>query len=192
MLTRDHSPQVGTARAVEIIQQGGVIAYPTEAVWGLGCDPWNVKAVERVLAIKQRPVEKGVILIGASESQFALLLNPLSREDRAVLSKSWPGPHTWLVPDPDNWVPVWIKGQFQTVAIRVTDHPAVQALCHRFGKPVISTSANLSGESPSLNINEIEETFSNIIDAILTGETGCHKMPSEIRDLSTGQIIRAG
>lgn len=178
--------------AANAIEQGGVIAYPTEAVWGLGCNPWNRSAVYRILEIKSRPVEKGVILIGFSEEQFAPLLDPLSREDRAKLSACWPGPYTWLIPDPDNWVPEWVKGQFDTVAVRVSNHPKVQELCRTTGHPIVSTSANRAGEEPLFTYADTEQEFAGELDAIVDGETGSQRIPSEIRDLRTGQLIRAG
>ena len=178
--------------AAKAIKQGGVIAYPTETVWGLGCDPWNRSAVYRILEIKSRPVEKGVILIGSSQDQFAPLLDPLSREDRAKLSACWPGPYTWLIPDPEHWVPEWVKGQFDTVAVRVSSHPKVQELCQATGHPIVSTSANRAGEEPLLTFAGTEQEFSGELDAIVDGETGEQRIPSEIRDLRSGKIIRAG
>ena len=179
-------------KAASAITQGGVVAYPTEAVWGLGCDPWNRSAVYRILEIKSRPVEKGVILIGCSEDQFAPLLDPLSQEDRAKLSACWPGPYTWLIPDPGNWVPEWVKGQFDTVAVRVSAHPEVQALCRATGHPIVSTSANRAGEEPLLTLAGVEQEFPGELEAIVDGETGLQRIPSEIRDLRSGKIIRAG
>ena len=187
-------PSLNDASAINeiagIIRQGGVIAYPTEAVWGIGCNPWNRSAVYRVLEIKTRPVEKGVILIGCSEDQFAPLLDPLSREDRAKLTGSWPGPHTWVIPDPDGWVPEWVKGQFDSVAVRVSAHPTVQEICRAVGYPIISTSANRAGSEPLLNLSDVEQEFNTALDAIVDGETGPQGIPSQIRDLRSGKIIR--
>ncbi len=179
-------------KAAEIIRQGGVIAYPTEAVWGLGCDPWNESAVYQVLDIKHRPVEKGVILIGSDETQFAPLLDPLSLEDRQTLLTTWPGPYTWLLPDPDNWVPKWVKGQFDTVAVRISAHPVVQEICKAVGHPIVSTSANRAGDPPMVDAVAVEHAFPGQLGLIVRGDTGEQNTPSEIRDLRTGQLIRAG
>ncbi|WP_422444517.1 MULTISPECIES: L-threonylcarbamoyladenylate synthase [unclassified Endozoicomonas] len=179
-------------QAARIIRNGGVIAYPTEAVWGLGCDPWNQQAVYRILDIKQRPVAKGVILIGASEDQFAPLLNPLSCEERARLKSTWPGPYTWLIPDPAGWAPDWVRGQFDTVAVRITAHPLVKTLCEATGHPIVSTSANLAGKDPLLTFSGVEEVFGSLLDGIVPGETGEQKTPSKIQDLRSGQLVRAG
>ncbi|MGB1271246.1 MAG: L-threonylcarbamoyladenylate synthase [Endozoicomonas sp.] len=188
----DVSRAAEVAEAARIVREGGVIAYPTEAVWGVGCDPWNRQAVYRVLDIKARPVEKGVILIGCSQSQFESLLHPLSREERARLSSSWPGPYTWLIPDPDGWAPDWVRGQFDTVAVRVSAHPMVRELCQAVGHPIISTSANRAGEPPMLTYDQVEQTFSSSLDGIVAGSIGEQSTPSEIRDLRSGQLVRAG
>ena len=178
--------------AVETVRQGGVIAYPTEAVWGLGCDPWNREAVWRILDIKARPVEKGMILVASSESQVAPLLEPLTVEQRQSLAQTWPGPYTWLIPDINNWVPDWVKGQFTTVAVRISDHPVVRVLCDAVGHPLVSTSANKAGEPPLLMEDQIISHFGEMIDTIVPGDTGSQTTPSEIRDLQTGQVIRSG
>ena len=183
-------------QAVETVRQGGVIAYPTEAVWGLGCDPWNREAVCRILDIKTRPIEKGMILVASSESQVAPLLEPLTAEQRQALAQTWPGPYTWLIPDTNNWVPDWVKGQFTTVAVRISDHPVVKALCEATGHPLVSTSANKAGEPPLMLEEQIISHFGAVsgamIDTIVPGDTGSQNTPSEIRDLQTGQVIRSG
>lgn len=183
---------IDVSGAAQIIRAEGVIAYPTEAVWGLGCDPWSRQAVYRVLEIKQRPVEKGVILIGCSEDQFSPLLDPLSAEQRVSLKATWPGPHTWLIPDPDGWAPQWVRGRFDSVAVRVSAHPLVKALCVATGHPIISTSANLAGQDPLLTFTEVEEAFGTLLDGILPGNTGEQKTPSTIQDLRSGELVRAG
>ena len=177
--------------AVNAIDQGGVIAYPTETVWGLGCCPWKQEAVQRLLEIKQRPPEKGLILIGVSEDQFEPLLTPLSPDQRKTLAQSWPGPHTWIVPDPDGWTPEWVRGEHHSVAIRVCEHPIVRYLCAAMGTPLVSTSANQANNPPLLTQHEVEKQFAAKVDFIAPGECSSAK-PSEIRNLTTGEVIRAG
>ena len=179
-------------RAANAIAHGGIIAYPTEAVWGLGCCPWNREAVHRILEIKSRPVEKGMILVGVSEEQFEPLMAPLGVEQRQRMSDTWPGPYTWIVPDPDGWTPEWVRGQFDSVAIRVSDHPVVRYLCASMGMPLVSTSANKAGEPPLLTEQQVEEQFAEVVDFIAPGETGIQTAPSEIRNLVTDEVIRAG
>ncbi|WP_330926188.1 Sua5/YciO/YrdC/YwlC family protein [Candidatus Sororendozoicomonas aggregata] len=179
-------------KVADTLAEGGVIAYPTEAVWGLGCDPWNEQAVSRLLNIKARPVEKGMILVGVSEEQFEPLLAPLTTEEREKLSSSWPGPVTWIVPDPKGWAPKWVRGRFDSAAIRVSDHPVIRYLCASLGKPMVSTSANLAGKAPLVSQQRVEETFLGSIDGIAKGETGARISPSEVRDLKTNKVFREG
>ena len=177
-------------QASEILAQGGVIAYPTEAVFGLGCDPNNEAAVERILTLKQRPRDKGLLLVAADIQQIAPLLAGLAPEMVSKLEQSWPGPVTWLIPDPDNYYPEWIKGQHSSVAIRVSAHPVVRQLCQAFGQPIVSTSANLADE-PEIRCRLIlQETFGDKIDFTVEGELGDASQPSTIKDLVTGATLR--
>lgn len=172
------------------LEQGKLLAYPTESVWGLGCDPDNSAAVLRILQIKNRPVEKGVILVISDVSQIASLFSRLSTEQQTQLSQDHSDPITWLVPDPDNLIPSWIKGDHQTVAIRLSQHPTVQALCREFGKPIVSTSANYSGQTAIKSRMKLFNDFAGKIDFFVPGILGSEKKPSQIRDLLSGEIIR--
>ena len=176
------------ADAARAVHEGGVIAYPTEAVWGLGCDPWNRTATERLLHLKQRPMEKGLIVIAGHRDQFSAILANLPEEWVARLDESWPGPNTWLVPH-QNLFPEWVTGEHPTVALRVTNHPLVQQLCAQTG-PIISTSANLAGEPAARSYDEVADIFAGQTDYILNGELGGNKNPSLIRDLASGAIVR--
>jgi L-threonylcarbamoyladenylate synthase len=176
--------------ATQVLTLGGVIAYPTEAVWGLGCDPWNESAVIKILEIKQRPMHKGLILVASHWSQFEPLMDGLSAPQIKQLTLSWPGPTTWLIPDPKGWVPQWIKGRHLSVALRVSAHPLVLALCDEFNGPIVSTSANLAGCEPARSQLEVTQTFSGQLDYVLSGELGESKQPSQVKDLVSGQVIR--
>ena len=177
--------------AVRCINNGGVIAYPTEAVWGLGCDPYNRQAVQRLLELKRRPEHKGLILVAADESQIEPLLSPLNAEQRQCLSDTWPGPNTWLLPDPGNLIPSWVKGSHSQVAVRVSAHPLVQALCREYGGPLISTSANRSTAEPARSKLKVSTYFGSSLDFILTGQLGGSNRPSIIRDIVDMKTIRA-
>ena len=177
--------------AVRCINSGGVIAYPTEAVWGLGCDPYNRDAVQRLLDLKRRPEHKGLILVAADESQIEPLLAPLTIEQRQCLSDTWPGPNTWLLPDPKNLIPRWVKGSHSQVAVRVSAHPLVQALCREYGGPIISTSANRSAAAPARSKLKVSAYFGASLDFILPGELGGLNKPTVIRNILDMQTIRA-
>lgn len=177
--------------AARSLLKGGVIAYPTEAVWGLGCDPWNELATLRLLAMKRRPVSKGLILVGSDISQFSWLLNELTAGQRAKLELTWPGPSTWLVPHQDE-VPPWITGVHDTVALRVSAHPDVQSLCRAWGGPLVSTSANPGGAQPARSNFQCRRYFGEDLDYICPGQIGNSERPTTIRDLLSDEVVRAG
>lgn len=174
------------------LQNQQVIAYPTEAVFGLGCDPDSEYAVKTLLALKQRPWEKGLILIAADYTQLTPYIddNVLSERQRAMMFASWPGPVTWVVPAKQQ-TPCLLTGRFDSLAVRVSAHPLVQQLCRQFGKPLVSTSANLSGQSPCRTVIEVRQQFGDTFP-VLAGDVGGRLNPSEIRDVLTGQLIRQG
>ena len=177
------------SEAVQILQQGGVIAYPTEAVYGLGCDPTNLRAVERLLSLKQRSRDKGLILIAAEFDQLSPYLAEIENSLKANIFSTWPGPVTWLWPaNPE--VSSLLRGKHDTIAVRVTAHPLAAALCRAFGGPLVSTSANLSGKPPTRNADEVRIQLAERVDYVLEGETGGLSRPSQIRDALTGAVIR--
>lgn len=174
------------------LQQNSVIAYPTEAVFGLGCNPDSESAVMALLELKQRPVEKGLILIAADYSQFTDFIDDslLSDMQKERMFATWPGPVTWVVPARET-TPKWLTGRFASLAVRVSNHPDVKRLCSAFNKPLVSTSANLSGKPPCRTASEVFEQFGDDFP-VLKGETGGRMNPSEIRNVLTGELIRQG
>lgn len=175
--------------AMRTLRAGGVVAYPTEAVFGLGCDPFDRAAVYRLLAIKRRPVTKGLIVVASSPLQLAALLAPLTAAQRESLSASWPGPNTWVLPN-RRLFPAWITGGKDTIAVRVSAHPVVRALCDAFGGALVSTSANLSGHLPVRTALAVRAQFGDAIDYLMPGDVGKLQRPTQIRDLATGQVLR--
>lgn len=186
-----HTP-VSPEQAAVLLKRGGVLAYPTEGVWGLGCDPFDESAVRRVLEIKQRPASKGLIAIAADFAQLAPMLrfDELPPERKKEVLASWPGPNTWLIPC-DASVPDWLRGEHETLAVRVTSHAAAAALCRAFGKPIVSTSANFAGELPARSLAELDAGLLAAVDGVLVGETGGLNGPSVIRDGRSGEVLRS-
>ena len=170
---------------------GGVIAYPTEAVFGLGCDPQNQQAVQRLLAIKQRPWQKGLILIAADFTQLKPWLKPLSPLIEAKIQASWPGALTWILPAADT-APWWLRGQHQGLAVRVTAHAQTAALCRLWGGALVSTSANVAGHSAARTALQVRLQLKQQIDYIVSGATSGHQNSSQIRDALTDTCLRAG
>lgn len=176
---------------VPALRAGGVIAYPTEAVWGLGCDPSNEAAVMKLLALKQRPIEKGMILVAADPTQLDgwVQLDALADDRRQAVLESWPGANTWIVPAGDR-APRWITGEHTGIAVRVSAHPLVQALCKAWGGPLVSTSANLAGEPPARQREQLDPALLTLLDGLLDGATGGLAQPTRIRIAATGQVLR--
>jgi L-threonylcarbamoyladenylate synthase len=177
-------------KAVALLQEGKIIAYPTEGMYGLGCDPFNQSAVLKLVKMKKRQLHKGLILVGYSFDQFKDLVQKVPEEPLSVVSKTWPGPITWVFPATDN-APKWITGNHHSLAIRISAHPVVQELCRAFNKPLVSTSANLEGDSPIYTETNLKKVFKNL-DMIVPGKIGEKKCASEIRDVITGKVIRPG
>ena len=176
--------------AVHALHQGQIVACPTEAVWGLSCDPDNDEALAHLMRLKQRDPAKGVIVVAASIDQLQPWLAGLPLELHAPLVASWPGPNTWLVPD-NGRSHALVRGAHKSVALRVTAHPVMQALCNAFGGPVVSTSANLASEPPAMTADEVSALFGDELGAVIHGELGDNPRPSTIRDLVSGQVLRA-
>ena len=175
--------------AAQALVSGGVIAYPTEAVWGLGCLPQYKDAVERILEMKNRPVHKGLILVAATTEQLAAYLDGLTAAELSRLSESWPGPFTWLVPD-NGAAPAWIKGNHSTVAVRVSAHPVIQSICHTVGSAIVSTSANLGGRQPIKDLLNLRRQFGAHVDYIYAGELGDSATVTAIRHLREDRLVR--
>lgn len=179
-------------QAVAVLKQGGVVAYPTEAVYGLGCDPWDGRAVERLLALKGREAEKGLIVIGHTLPQLESLLAPVSRSMRARLERDWPGPVTWICPA-SRETPAWLTGGRDTIAVRVPGLATARELCRRAAMPIVSTSANPAGTEPARNALDVRQHFGRNIDYLIDTPVGNPSAsPSEIRDARNGEVLRPG
>lgn len=174
---------------VRALRAGGVIAYPTETVFGLGCDPLDGHAVERILELKQRPQEKGLILIGANLQQ---MLPYIDVQDQTLLDKltqATPRPTTWICPLRED-VPQWLCGKHNSIAVRITTSPIAQQLCQQLGSAIVSTSANPSGLRPARSLLTIRRHFGDRLDYALGGHCDPKAKPSRIIDLISGRVIR--
>ena len=179
------------SQSAAVIRRGGVIAYPTEAVWGLGCDPDNETATLRLLAIKQRTVDKGLILIASSLDQLRKFvdLDALPRDRLDEVFGSWPGPHTWILPA-SHAAPAWITGSHAGIAVRVSAHPVVAALCDACGHALVSTSAYLAGAPPARHRDSLDPALLRQLDGVVDGETQGLQRPTPIRDATSGAALR--
>lgn len=177
-------------RTAHALRDGEVVAYPTEAVFGLGCDPLNPAAVLRLLALKQRPRSKGLILIASEFAQLQPFVEPATAAMRVHFESTWPGPVTWVMPAPND-TPDWLRGDHDSLAVRVTAHPLAAALCEAFGGAIVSTSANASGRPPARTALQARLRCPGV-DRILAGPTGGADRPTTIRNAVTGEVIRTG
>lgn len=173
------------------LRQGAVIAYPTEGVWGLGCVPENQEAVARLLKFKSRPWQKGLILAAANIDQILPYVDSLQDSELAELESTWPGPITYILPR-SNLTPLWVSGEHDSVAIRVSAHPVIQGICGELGQPIISTSANPSGKPPAVSQLRLKQYFGDQLDYVVPGALGGLVGPTQIKDLRARSVLRGG
>ena len=176
-------------QAAATVRQGGVLVYPTEGVYGVGCDYRQEPAVMRILKLKQRAVSQGLILIAGHLQQLLPLIKPADKFDLAKALKTWPGHHTWVFPA-TKLAPPWITGDHATVAVRLTDHPVVVDLCQDLGHALVSTSANISGQATPTTCAAIADLWGDQVDGYLDLPLGSQHGPSSMRLASTGQVLR--
>lgn len=178
---------IAVARAAEVLLEGGVIAYPTEGVFGLGCLPDDAQAIRRLLDIKHRDASRGLILVAADAGQFE---GWVALPAGAALPDPDPGhPTTWVVP-PGAQASAWLCGKHAGLAVRITTNPTAATLCLAVDSPLVSTSANLSGRPPARNRFVLQRQFASVADYIVPGDCGPASGPSEIRDFASGEILR--
>ncbi|NRA54461.1 MAG: threonylcarbamoyl-AMP synthase [Gammaproteobacteria bacterium] len=177
--------------AITALKHGAVIAYPTEAVYGLGCDPTNEPAVQSLLQIKQRDPAKGLILVAGDFKLLAKYvdLTLVSKTQWQQIQQSWPGPVTWILPKSEN-CPPWLSGQYNSIAVRVSAHPVIIALSESLGLPIVSTSANVSGLPPAMCAKQVNLNFKHQLGYVIDAPLGGNDQPSKIFDGITGQQIR--
>lgn len=190
-LSRCYLPTARMRSYGRMLRTGAVLAYPTEAVYGLGCDPRNAAAVARILALKQRSVRKGVILVAAEFDQLLEYIRPVERSLLETATAVWPGPVTWLWPASTS-SPYWLTGGGDCVAVRISAHATVRALCCAFGGAIVSTSANRSGRTATRSSHAARACFGCRLDAVVPGSVSGAAAPSEIRDLRSGRVLRGG
>jgi L-threonylcarbamoyladenylate synthase len=177
-------------KAAFVCHHGGVISYPTESVFGLGCNPDNYSAVDKILQLKQRPIEKGLILIAASIKQLQPYIVVSSKDLNKITSQK-NSPTTWLV-KPSELTPYWITGQHEKVAVRLTQHPVAKHLCEQFPYPLVSTSANPGGKIPAKSSLKSRIYFGGNVDFYVGGSVGNLGSVTRIVDVDTGLVVREG
>ncbi len=175
--------------AAAALRAGGTVLHPTEAVWGLACDPMNPDAVTALQALKQRPADKGFILVADTFQRLAALLAPVPEAQMQAALATWPGPHTWVIPAAST-APEWLVGERNNLAVRVSAHPIVRALCAAFDGALVSTSANPAGEPPPRTLDQVAAPIRIGVAAVVPGETSGLERPTTIRDILSGTSLR--
>lgn len=180
-------------RAAEIIRTGGVIVYPTETVFGIGCDPWNHSAWERIMELKRRESVRTMLLLADSREMVEHMVGKLVPLAARLADAFWPGALS-LVLRPERELPSWLYGPSGGVAFRVSKHPVSRSIIGEFGKPIISTSANISGQPPVSTFEEARRMFGDFADMVVDGDVPLSGIPSTIIDLTSGEmeLIREG
>ncbi len=177
------------------LRRGGLIAYATQAVFGLGCDPRSPRGVRRLLALKRRPAHKGLIVIADKAERLARFHQPLTTEQQQRAHSRWPGAHTWLMPAAAR-TPVALRGrhrqpgQAPRIAVRVDAHPDAVALCRRLKMALVSTSANRAGRRPLKSAHACQRQFGGQV-RVMPGRVKAHCRPSTIADLLSDQVFRS-
>ena len=183
-------PAKAIQQAVASLHQGGVIAYPTEAVFGIGCNPRDESALQRIITIKGRDAHKGFILIASDVLQLQDFMAPVNARQQAQLDEHWPGPVTFVVPANKNISNTLLTGFRSTLAVRVSNHPVVVELCKQYDSAIVSTSANRSGDESLRTAEAVIETMGMNLDYVIEAPVGTLNSPTSIYDLKTGKQLR--
>jgi len=183
------STKVRLIHACRVMERGGIIAYPTESVYGLGCDPFNAEAVTRLREIKGRSGNKGFILIAASLDQLMPLIEHPNGVPWSSILDSWPGPVTWVF-RARQAAPASLLADDGSIAVRVTAHPVAAALCRLAGAPLVSTSANSRDRPPLRDALAVRCMLGSSVDGIVGGATSNTPRPTIIMDARTGACLR--
>ncbi len=156
--------------AVKLLRRGGLIAFPTETYYGLGVNPLNTEALQRLFAVKQRASEKPVLVLVAGEEQVSVLAAEVPAPFRKLMARFWPGPLTLVFPARPT-LPELLTGGTGTIGIRHSPHPLADRLLRTFGGPITATSANRSGFPPAATAAAVKDAFGAEVDLILEGGT---------------------
>ena len=192
-INRLRADAAAVEQAARIIRAGGVVAAPTDTLYGLAADPFQPDAVARVFAVKGRSAERALPLIAADTAQVERFLGELPPMAQALAADFWPGPLTLLLAAPAT-LPAEVTGGTGRVGVRVPAHDIARALCRACGTVLTATSANVSGEPAPDDPGEVDRTIGSQIDVLLDAGRTAGGPPSTIVDAtgSTPRLVRAG
>ena len=175
-------------QAADIIKNGGLIAYPTETVYGLGADPYNAEAIQKIFTAKGRVEDKGIILLIRGVDDLSRLVRAVSPTAQMLIEAFWPGPLTLVFRANPDLSPALLGGR-DTIALRHSSSPIATQLLTALGGPLTSTSANRSTEPPARSASEVQNALGEYLDLILDGGPSDSTIPSTLVDVSTDRTI---
>lgn len=173
--------------AAHIINHGGIIAYPTETVYGLGCDIYNPDAIEKINIIKQRPLNKQFIILVGEIAQIRSLIE-INDKEKSIIENTTE-PTSWVI-KASPLAPEWLTDDRNMLTIRISQNSLVKKLCHILGHGIISTSANISGKKPARTSLDLHNAFHDKVDKILVSNQKTFNKPSKIIRLCDNYVIR--
>jgi L-threonylcarbamoyladenylate synthase len=180
-------------QAVEFLKNGDVIAYPTETIYGLGADVVNRKAIKKIYDLKARDYGLPVSILVADIAMLREFVEEVPEQALSLMRRFWPGALTILFPANDK-IPKGLVTNTGRVGVRISSHPIAAALVKTFGKPITTTSANLSGFPPSLSVKHIQKYFGDKIPCLVDGGECEPSRGSTVVDVGeeTMRIVREG
>ncbi len=194
MKTRCDLSEPSLREAADIVREGGIIAFPTETFYGLGACPFDARAVQRIVDLKDRSLRTAPILVLIrSRADLHALVSEITPTAERLMEACWPGPLT-LVFRAAEAVPAVLTAGTGTIGVRLPAHRDVQRLLEAVGGPLTGTSANRSGQPPATTVEEVEQTLGGGVDAILNGGATPGALPSTVVDttVSPPRLIREG
>ncbi len=185
--------KVNLVEAVQILKKGGIVIFPTDTAWGIGCCIDNVEAVEKLFRLRKRPFNKAVPVLVASLSQAQDYLLPLSDIVRLLMKTYWPGPLTIVYPCQLTKVPSLVRGGGLNLGVRMPNHQLILSLIKKVGKPILGPSANFSQKPTPYSLADLDPALVKLVDGVLVG--ACYyKKVSTVIDCSQKpfKIVRQG
>ena len=180
-------------RAVAVLHDGGVIAFPTETYYGLAVDPFNPLALNHLFTLKQRDIAKPILTLVDDRESLSSLVHEIPILYLQLMERFWPGPLTLIFPARIN-LPNLLTAGTATVGVRQSSHPFARQLLRAFGRPITATSANISGHDAAIDAHEVRAQFGNRIDMVFDGGPAPGKTGSTIIGLEESKLklIREG
>ncbi len=181
-------------KAIRVLNKGGIVIFPTDTAFGIGCRMDNKKAIRRLFRIRRRPKDKAVPVLVSSFKMAKEYLEPTDSDVRSIMKKHWPGGLTLILRCIRERVPSLVRGGKETIGVRIPNHKKTLKLIRAVGVPILGPSANFQGEKTPFRFEDLNPDLISQVDLLLSGNTGSYKKPSTIIDCSVKpwKILRKG